>query len=138
MLRLRPGIKAGEGMRQDVFRVAYDEAQSELLDITVQFEQLKSRKTRLEVAITALAGLCGAEASKTPKGPGPEIVEPAEADRLQEHSGSNEPVSFTFDQVPVPLPDTAETAGDPFQRRAGKRPRFGILSRDENGLQPAV
>lgn len=125
-------------MRQDVFRVAYDEAQSELLDITVQFEQLKTRKTRLEVAIAALAPICGAGANKLPKGPGPEIVEPAQEDNLLSQSGPSEPVAFTFDQVSVPLPEATETAGDPFQRRSGKRPRFGILSRDQNGLQPAV
>ena len=125
-------------MRQDVFRVAYDEAQSELLDITVQFEQLKARKARLEGAIAALAPMCGAETSKTPKGPGPEIVEPPKEEDLQAESGSSEPVTFTFDQVPVPLPEVDETGGDPFQRRIGKKPRFGILSRDQNGLQPAV
>lgn len=125
-------------MRQDVFRVAYDEAQSELLDITVQFEQLKARKSRLEIAIAALAPICGAEAARTPKGPGPEIVEPPQEENLEAQAGPSDPLSFTFDQVPVPLPDLEETGGDPFQRRSGKKPRFGILSRDQNGLQPAV
>ena len=125
-------------MRQDVFRVAYDEAQSELLDITVQFEQLKSRKGRLEMAIAALAPICGAESPKAPKGSGPEIVEPIVENSQQAGSGPNDPVTFTFDQVPVPLPEVEETGGDPFQRRIGKKPRFGILSRDQNGLQPAV
>ncbi len=35
-------------MRQDVYGVAYQEAKSELLDITRRFEQLQQRKTRLE------------------------------------------------------------------------------------------
>ena len=125
-------------MRQDVFRVAYDEAQSELLDITVQFEQLKARKARLELAIGALAPICGTEVPKAPKGPGPEIVEPPPESDQQTKSGPNDPVVFTFDQVPVPLPEIEETGGDPFQRRIGKKPRFGILSRDQDGLQPAV
>ena len=125
-------------MRQDVFRVAYDEAQSELLDITVQFEQLKARKSRLEIAIVALAPMCGLDDPKTPKGPGPEIVEPAQENKIEPEASSSDPVAFTFDQVPVPLPEVEETGGDPFQRRVGKRPRFGILSRNENGLQPAV
>jgi|HubBroStandDraft_5_1064220.scaffolds.fasta_scaffold66652_3 hypothetical protein len=124
-------------MRQDVFRVAYEEAQSELLDITVQFEQLKVRKTRLETAIAVMAPLFG-DKSKTPKGSGPELVEAVAEPEPAEQPTSSEPVNYTFNEVPVPLPDVEETGGDPFKRRVRNALRFGILSREENGLQPAM
>ncbi|HTB95949.1 MAG TPA: hypothetical protein VK716_03005 [Terracidiphilus sp.] len=125
-------------MRQDVFRVAYEEAQSELLDITVQFEQLKVRKKRLEVAISVMAPLFGDEA-KTSKPSGPELVETIIAEpEPAELAASREPVNYTFNEVPVPLPDIEETGGDPFKRRVRNALRFGILGREENGLQPAI
>lgn len=44
-------------MRQDVYRVALDEASSELNDILARFDQLRQRKDRLEKIVEALKPL---------------------------------------------------------------------------------
>lgn len=49
-------------MRQDVYRVAYDEANAELNEIMGRFEQLKLRKDRIEKVVEVLKPLVGIEA----------------------------------------------------------------------------
>jgi hypothetical protein len=49
-------------MRQDVYRVAYDEANAELNEILGRFEQLKLRKDRIEKVVEVLKPLVGIEA----------------------------------------------------------------------------
>ncbi len=111
-------------MRQDVYRVAYDEANAELIDIRGKFEQLLARKSRLEGVIAVLGPLVQAAASA-----GAETVA-INAGPSQENS-----TSYSFSQVPNPLPDQDETGGDPFQRRIRNALRSNPMPQ---GLQTAV
>jgi septal ring factor EnvC (AmiA/AmiB activator) len=45
----------------EVYRVAFDSANSELKDILVSFEELRARKERIEKVVMALKPLLGAE-----------------------------------------------------------------------------
>lgn len=121
-------------MRQDVYRVAYDEAAAELTDIRRKFEQLLMRKSRLEGVIAVLAPLLGASGSSNS---GPAIVElqnsPSGGSERSEQSGA-----YTFNQIPNPLPDLDETGGDPFKRRIRNALRSKPLGSEQQGLQTAV
>ncbi len=44
-------------MRQEVYRVAYDEAHAELTEILGKFEQLRTRKDKIEKVVEALKPL---------------------------------------------------------------------------------
>ncbi|MGB6974984.1 MAG: hypothetical protein WBD67_09915 [Terracidiphilus sp.] len=48
-------------MRQDVYRVAYDQANAELSEILGKFEQLRARKDRIEKVVDVLKPLVGSE-----------------------------------------------------------------------------
>ena len=50
-------------MKQEVYRFAFDEANSELSQILGEFEQLRARKDRIEKVVEALKPLAGIEAS---------------------------------------------------------------------------
>jgi hypothetical protein len=122
-------------MRQDVYRVALDEAQTELVDISKRFEDLRQRKESLESVVAALGPMLGiAEAVK------PEATVAAEV-ILPESQASPEP-AYTFDKVPAPLSD--ESITDPFQRRVRNALKFSNGNSNNNngherrGLQPAV
>ena len=124
-------------MRQDVFRVAYEEASSELLDITVKFEQLKQRKIRLEGVVAAMAPLVSRQSQQAASVQALELVEPKADAPQPTEANPAEPINYTFNQVPVPLQGLEETDGDPFQRRVKNALRFGALS-ERKGLQTAV
>ena len=55
----------GEGMKQDVndnvYRVAFESAKTELGEISATFEQLRLRKERIEKLVTVLKPLVGVE-----------------------------------------------------------------------------
>lgn len=128
-------------MRQDVYGVAYDEAKSELLDITCEFERLKARKARLEGVVTAMAAMLGTSVPN-PKSQQPRN-ETSAASALPpaapiESRDEPEPSSYTFNQVSVPLPDAVETDGDPFKRRVRSALRMNSVSHEQRGLQTAV
>jgi hypothetical protein len=55
----RPGGK----MKQEVYRFAFDEANTELSQILGEFEQLRARKDRIEKVVEALKPLAGIEAA---------------------------------------------------------------------------
>jgi len=114
-------------MRQDVYSVAYDEANAELHDITKEFEELKRRKQSLEGVVAVLGPLLGLQAA------GLEVVPSAHALPM-ELVATPEPVNYTFNQVPVPLPETED--GDPFQRRVRNALKFTSNNgRVHRGLQ---
>ena len=129
-------------MRQDVYRVALDEAQVELVDISKRFEESRQRKETLESVVAAIGPMLGiAEAAKREGAPA--VVEMASP----EPQASQEPTAYTFDQVPAPLPD--ESITDPFQRRVRNALKFSNGNNNNNngnnnngherrGLQPAV
>lgn len=131
-------------MRQDVYRVALDEAQVELVDISKRFEELRKRKDTLESVVAALGPMLGvAEAKRTEaqQEPAPMAIEKA----ALEPQASPEQYAYTFDQAPAPLPD--ESITDPFQRRVRNALKFSNGNANNNnnnngherrGLQPAV
>jgi hypothetical protein len=53
-------------MRQDVYRVAYDQANAELSEILSKFEQLRVRKDRIEKVVDVLKPLVGSEMQSAP------------------------------------------------------------------------
>jgi hypothetical protein len=124
-------IGDGLDMRQDVYRVALDEAHAELLDISKRFEELRRRKESLEAAVLALGSMLGmAEA---------EQVAPLTPEASSNDLPAAAPEAYTFNQVPAPLPDESTT--DPFQRRVRNALKFSNNSNnghEHRGLQPAV
>jgi hypothetical protein len=132
LLSYAPRAKIGESMRLDVYSVAYEEANSELLEITKRFEQLRRRKESLEGLIAAIGPILGLEA--VPKADPNSRKEPPAASPQP----SGEQPGYTFNQVPVPLPGVEETAGDPFQRRVRNALKLGNANQEHRGLQTAV
>lgn len=119
-------------MRQDVFRVAYDEANAELLAITKKFEELRQRKESLEGVVTVLGPVLGIEVPTIGAARSAEAnsaVVPAPPD----------PANYTFNQVSAPLPELDEDISDPFQRRVRNALKSsGNNGHGNHGLQPAV
>jgi hypothetical protein len=119
-------------MRQDVFRVAYDEANAELLAITKKFEELRQRKESLEGVVTVLGPILGIET------PSPAAARPAEASSTVQPA-SLEPANYTFNEVSAPLPELEESISDPFQRRVSNALKSNSNNgHGHHGLQPAV
>ncbi len=98
-------------MRQEVYRVAYDEASAELSEILGKYEQIRLRKDRVEKVIEALkplvAELAAAERSAAPeRKPLPiEVQVHAPAEPVQSNAPS--PIPYPVQQAP----------SDPFARR---------------------
>ena len=127
-------------MRQDVYGVAYAEANAELSVISKRFEQLRARKEHLEGVVRAISGMLGVEAqSGTQAAASRQTVEmPAHPPARGSAPANTEPAAYTFNQVPVPLPDVAETGGDPFQRRVRNALRMQGMGSSPRDLQQAV
>jgi hypothetical protein len=130
-------------MRQDVFGVAYQEAKSELLEISSRFEQLRQRKERLQGVIAAIAPMIGVPAPVAPtSAPAAQVAPtaPVPVAISNEHPSAPapEPVAYTFDKVQVPAAGEDESSTDPFQRRVRNALKFGSNGRDREGLQHAV
>jgi hypothetical protein len=119
-------------MRLDVYSVAYEEANSELLEITKKFEQLRRRKQCLETLVAAIGPILGLEVPA--KASAQPVKEPARVGAQT----PGEPAAYTFNQVPVPIPDAEETGGDPFQRRVRNALKHGNSNQEHRGLQQAV
>lgn len=116
-------------MRQDVYRVAHDEALAELTEIRSKVEGLIIRRARLEGVVRVLGPLLEMAAQANL----PVQVVPSPAMNTAEPK--SDPGAYSFNEVPVPLPDLDETGGDPFKRRV----RNALKSRNEQqGLQTAV
>jgi hypothetical protein len=120
-------------MRQDVYKVAYDEAHSDLLEISKRFEELLHRKEHLESVVAALAPMMGVPlatpAAQQVSEPKPPVSEPAP-----------EPANYTFNQVAAAVPEADEAITDPFQRRVRNALKFSSNNNghEHRGLQPAV
>jgi len=116
-------------MRQDVYSVAYDEANAELQAILKRYDELNRRKRTLESVVAVLGPILGQQAR------GPEAVRPAGPIPVGTAS-SPEPTNYTFNQVPVPLPETEDGVIDPFQRRVRNALKFTSGNgRERRGLQ---
>ncbi|HUX44563.1 MAG TPA: hypothetical protein VMV57_07430 [Terracidiphilus sp.] len=74
-------------MRQDVYRVAYDEANAELTEILSKFEQLRARKDRIEQVVEVLKPLVNMEMQSVEQSNSsfgaPEVV-PQEAEQVSQ------------------------------------------------------
>lgn len=115
-------------MRQDVFVVAYQEAKSELLDITCRFEQLRQRKERLEGVVAVLGPLLG-RTVETPA--------LAEVRQMPAPEPAQEPKSsYSLNQPPAAQQDEDEDTTDPFQKRLRDALKFSAPRRE--GLLNAI
>ena len=120
-------------MRQDVYRVAQDEAHSELLEISKRFEELRRRKESLESVVTALAPMLGVAIPTPTTQPAYEPAPPAP-------QGTAEQANHTFNEASAPQADSEESITDPFQRRVRNALKFSSSNNghEHKGLQPAV
>jgi|SRR5450631_3389384 hypothetical protein len=102
---------------EDVYRVAYDSANSELNEILRAFEDLRSRKERVEKVVLALKPLMGADdqASAAVQG----NVDPA----ADAHRPAEEVPSYQYQ-----APNGAQS--DPFQRRIDQVLGQGVGSKE--------
>jgi uncharacterized membrane protein len=101
-------------MRQEVYRVAYDEASAELSEIVGRFEQLRVRKDRVEKVVEALKPLVTAvEGAAAPE----RVSAPVERQPVAVEAPTHapEPVqSSAPSHIPYPV---QQPASDPFGRR---------------------
>ncbi len=145
-------------MRHETYRFAFEEAAAELKDIVVRFDQLRSRKERVERIVEALkpfadlpAGapipdeLAAAQSlylipqvahldvSPVPVQREVEVA-PAAIQSIVETTP--EPVVFALEETPETIEMPAEVSRDPFQRRIDS-----VLwgwSQKREGMLPAV
>jgi hypothetical protein len=105
-------------MRQEVYRVAYDEASAELSEILAKFEQLRLRKDRIEKVVEALkplisvSDLPAANAEKSSTLIERQSVAPEQP--VAHVPAASQPVPTP---MPYPVQPAAEDANDPFSRR---------------------
>lgn len=117
-------------MRQEVYRVAYDEASSELNDILAKFEQLRLRKDQIEKVVEALKPLVFSnEVRNLAPAPVPEhsvapVTEPA-----MPHAG---PIAAqpSPNGAPFSAQQPADEAADPFSRRVENVMGMSASARD--------
>ncbi len=120
MVDYAPGVS----MRQEVYRVAYDEAKTELGEILGKFEALRLRKDRIEKVVEALKPLLATEAQSA-------VAErPAAVPDRQTSFGVSEQIHQVAETVPQPVQQAAEQSGDPFQRRVEAAVGLGSVARD--------
>lgn len=120
-------------MRQEVYRVAYDEAHAELLEISTRYEELRRRKETLESAVTALAPVLGVALPA-------QAVQPASQPAPSVPQNMAEPASYGFNEVPAVQHNSDESSTDPFQQRVRNALKFSSNNNghEHRGLQPAV
>ena len=129
-------------MGQDAYQLAYDEATAELSEIIGRFEQLRQRKDRVEKFVEAFRPLLGLEVEESAPEEEhseamPFVAQQAEEPEPVATQAAADPSTYSFQQVPVPLPDLDELTSDPFQRRVRSALRFRGFSRERAGLQQA-
>jgi hypothetical protein len=88
--------------RIEVYRVAFESAKSELMEISAEFEKLRLRKEHMERLLAVLMPLIGEEAAAVPGPQEDSVVRPAES--VGEPSGT-------------PHDGSEGLVADPFQRR---------------------
>lgn len=98
----------------DVYRVAFDSANSELNQILISFEELRARKERIEKVVMALKPLLGAESAVS--------ADPADSSHESSQQG---------EEVPTYQYQTTNGASqDPFQQRIDQVLGQGAGSKD--------
>lgn len=107
----------------DVYRTAFDSANSELNDILGAFEELRARKERIEKVVTALKPLLGAEE--------------AAAGNSNPSDPSSDPAGQGED-VPTYQYQAGNGSSDPFQRRIDSVLGHGVGSREPRKFNRAL
>jgi hypothetical protein len=110
-------------MTPQPYQNAYDTALLELAEIAATFEQLRARKVMLEAAVHALEPFFASTEGATQAS----VESEAEHQPVGDESViavEQTAEEFSFRDVPSPLPELAETGGDPFQRRVKTSFRF--------------
>jgi len=102
----------GASMRQDVYRVAFDEANAELSEILGKFELLRLRKDRIEKVVEALKPLVTLEGQTSAGASAERQQVPVE---VPSPHASAEPAPVAAASNPIPYP--AQQGSDPFARR---------------------
>lgn len=116
-------------MRAEAYQNAYDSAISELKEIAAKFEQLSTRKNQVEGLVLALKPFFASSSEPMPATPASsEIAYEAGVQQSPLAGEAEPPEGYSFRDVPNPLPDIAETGGDPFQRRVKSNFRFRGLA----------
>jgi hypothetical protein len=118
-------------MREDVFRVAYDEAHAELSEILTKFEQLRVRKDRIEKVVESLRPLISGTEPQIPEmersAAAAERPQAVEQPVALVHS---EPVQAAPSPIPYPVQQAVAEANDPFARRMEGALGLGSAARD--------
>ena len=123
-------------MRQDVYRVAYDEAIGELSDIINKYEQLRLRKERVEKVVEVLKPLLGKNTpansveatvvATSPEEP-PPSMDPSPDSGQEVVSVPVAMLQRVEEPISYPAPQAAADAtSDPFQRRINNALRQGF------------
>jgi hypothetical protein len=99
----------------EVYRVAFDSANSELNDILGAFEELRARKDRIEKVVTALKPLLGAE----------EAAAAAAAVKIASDAANE--ASASSEEVPAyQFQNSNASSSDPFARRLDSALGHGV------------
>lgn len=102
-------------MRQEVYRVAFDEASAELSEILGKFELLRLRKDRIEKVVEALKPLVAALESQ-PAASNPVPLERQAPVEMSSQYAAPEPVQTAPSPIPYPVQPVMQNS-DPFARR---------------------
>jgi hypothetical protein len=102
-------------MRQEVYRVAFDEANAELSEILGKFELLRLRKDRIEKVVEALKPLVAAAEAQAAGSSAAPAERPAPVEMPPAHAAP-EPVQSSPSPIPYPVQPTMQSS-DPFARR---------------------
>jgi hypothetical protein len=135
MLVYAPGVT----MTQETYRLAYEEASTELKEILGQFEVLRIRREKIQQVAEALKPLLA-------DGPLPEPAANPAAEPFLVQQASNvavEPAPVAAPEVfPEPAvepePAFASESSDPFQRRIDNALRHGLGARESRILPRAL
>ncbi|MDR3742055.1 MAG: hypothetical protein P4L40_23790 [Terracidiphilus sp.] len=117
-------------MRQEVYRVAYEEASAELSDILSRFDQLRVRKERVEKVVEALKPLVAstdlhARASAPVERTAAVVEKP-----MAVVEPEAVPVPAAPPSVPLSMQQAVDEAADPFSRRVENVMGMNSAARD--------
>ncbi|HEY2471814.1 MAG TPA: hypothetical protein VGI45_28770 [Terracidiphilus sp.] len=98
----------------EVYRVAFDSANMELKDILVAFEELRSRKERIEKVVMALKPLLGAEEAA------------AAAAAMQSASDAANDATQSSEEPTYQYQGSNGSSADPFARRLDSALGHGV------------
>jgi hypothetical protein len=114
-------------MRQEVYRVAFDEASAELSEILGKFELLRARKDRIEKVVEALKPLIASSETTA------SVLERTSVSQASEPSLSHTPHAPAEPAQPAPIPypvQPANPSSDPFARRLESAVGQGNAAKD--------